>query len=112
MGQRLGRGRRRRDVDKRIAPSARRRAVSQRLQLGQRSGKGSKSERSVCQPVPEKSTQQHGEEGTGVLLIQYGQESPVLELMGDNSLRSILQTTFIAFAGFNKKKNQPSCYWY
>lgn len=95
MGQRLGRGRRRRDIDKRIAPFARWRAVSQRLQLGKRSSKGSKSERSVCQPIPEKSTQQHGEEGTGVLIIQYGQESPVLELMGDNSLHSVLEIIFL-----------------
>lgn len=90
MGQRLGRGRRRRDADERVAPSARRRAVSQRLQLGQRSGKGSKSERSVCQPVPEEPTQQHGKEGTEVLIIQDGQEPPLLELIGDNSLHSIL----------------------
>lgn len=63
MGQRLGRGRRRRDFDKHVAPAAWRRAVSQRLQLGQRSSRGSESERSVCQPLPEKYTWKHGERG-------------------------------------------------
>lgn len=66
LGQWLGRGGHRHNVDQHDTPSARRGAISQRLQLGNKLSQSGQSEWSVRQRVPEKHNQHychHGEDG-------------------------------------------------